>query len=114
MDTRCNSVADAVEWATRANLLGIVCKATPFVYAPEIIAKIKVPAGFAVAVWENRKDTDLVLRQAAGLLLATWGRENNGPAFVQLQKNRGVDAIIADHVQHIHAHGGPFAVNQPL
>ena len=58
---------------------GIVSNASPLVQSPEIITYIK-----------NR-----------GLLLCTYGIENNQRHNVQLQKDYGVDSVIVDHVEYI-------------
>jgi glycerophosphoryl diester phosphodiesterase len=57
-------------------LLGICSNVTPILSAPTLINAIK----------------------SAGLLLATFGRENNEIENVVLQKKYGVDAIISDYM----------------
>jgi glycerophosphoryl diester phosphodiesterase len=36
-----------------------------------------------------------------GLLLLTWGHENNNVECCRLQEACGVDAVITDHVAHV-------------
>jgi len=60
-------------------LPGIVSWAGPLIDAPEIITSIK----------------------NSGLMLCTYGADNNNTASVDLQKRFGVDTVIVDHVAHI-------------
>eukprot|EP01113_Clastostelium_recurvatum_P033762 TRINITY_DN4500_c0_g1_i6.p1 TRINITY_DN4500_c0_g1~~TRINITY_DN4500_c0_g1_i6.p1 ORF type:complete len:1678 (-),score=371.58 TRINITY_DN4500_c0_g1_i6:18-4637(-) len=81
-DVRCNSIYHAVRFAKEANLLGVVTHSLPLLLAPAIIRRIKED----------------------GLLLCTWGKDNNDPANVTFQETMGVDAIILDHVAHVAKH----------
>eukprot|EP00045_Choanoeca_perplexa_P011801 m.126351 g.126351 ORF g.126351 m.126351 type:complete len:1100 (+) comp15773_c0_seq1:91-3390(+) len=74
-----NSLRDAVRFASQNNLLGIVSIATPIVKCPELVRQVK----------------------AEGLLLLTWGKENNNVECCRLQEACGVDAVITDHVAHV-------------
>lgn len=38
---------------------------------------------------------------SSGLLLLSWGRDNNDIDSVKLQEACGVDAVISDHVAHV-------------
>jgi glycerophosphodiester phosphodiesterase len=78
-DTRANSLRAALRFATTNSLLGIVSNARPFVQCPELVREVK----------------------AAGLLLLTWGVDNNNIDAVRLQEACGVDAVITDHVAHV-------------
>ena len=58
--------------------MGIVARITPLNEAPQLIAFIK----------------------QSGLVLLTWGAENNCDTVVDMQLKLGVDAVITDHVKH--------------
>eukprot|EP01112_Ceratiomyxa_fruticulosa_P013024 TRINITY_DN3639_c0_g1_i1.p1 TRINITY_DN3639_c0_g1~~TRINITY_DN3639_c0_g1_i1.p1 ORF type:complete len:1340 (-),score=321.57 TRINITY_DN3639_c0_g1_i1:88-4107(-) len=81
-DPRFNSIYQAVQFAKQSHLLGLVIPSLPLLLAPAIIHSIKED----------------------GMLLLTWGRDNNDPSNVTLQENLGVDAIILDHVAHVARH----------
>eukprot|EP00020_Sapocribrum_chincoteaguense_P008053 CAMPEP_0170756192 /NCGR_PEP_ID=MMETSP0437-20130122/13901_1 /TAXON_ID=0 /ORGANISM="Sexangularia sp." /LENGTH=691 /DNA_ID=CAMNT_0011095373 /DNA_START=35 /DNA_END=2110 /DNA_ORIENTATION=- len=72
-----NSLAAAVHFAERFNLLGVVTRATPLATSPALISFIKA--------------------RYPHVLLATYGAENNDEDFVKLQEELGVDAVISDH-----------------
>lgn len=72
-DTRCNSLREAVRFATHAGLMGIVTECKPILQAPRLISAVK----------------------EAGLLIFTYGEENNNLESAELQCKYGVDAIIA-------------------
>eukprot|EP00730_Choanoeca_flexa_P000815 TRINITY_DN10347_c0_g1_i1.p1 TRINITY_DN10347_c0_g1~~TRINITY_DN10347_c0_g1_i1.p1 ORF type:complete len:1108 (+),score=280.88 TRINITY_DN10347_c0_g1_i1:63-3386(+) len=74
-----NSLRDAVRFASQNHLLGIVTQATPIVKCPELVRQVK----------------------AEGMLLLTWGSENNVVECCRLQEACGVDAVITDHVAHV-------------
>mmetsp|Transcript_13114 Transcript_13114/g.52304 ORF Transcript_13114/g.52304 Transcript_13114/m.52304 type:complete len:689 (+) Transcript_13114:22-2088(+) len=74
-DPRCNSIYEAVRFAKAANLMGIVSYAKPLVLAPSLIRTIK----------------------QAGLLVVSYGSENNEIENIELQEEYGIDAIISDH-----------------
>jgi glycerophosphodiester phosphodiesterase len=78
-DPRCNSVREAIRFAVRGELQGIVCNSSPLVEAPELIRTVK----------------------NSGLLLCTYGAANNDRDKVLLQKQWGVDSIITDHIAYI-------------
>ncbi|EGD73410.1 hypothetical protein PTSG_05107 [Salpingoeca rosetta] len=78
-DARAMSLRAAVRFASSANLLGIVSNSHPLVLCPELIHQVK----------------------SSGLLLLTWGDENNDVDCVRLQEACGVDAVIVDHIAHI-------------
>ncbi len=73
--------------------MGIVTNSRPLIKVPQLIGMIK----------------------KAGLLLLTWGGDNNSKEYVDLQEKlvcyiveslilKGVDAIICDHVSYVHSH----------
>ncbi|KNC99854.1 uncharacterized protein SPPG_05227 [Spizellomyces punctatus DAOM BR117] len=78
-DARCNSLLDAVRFATRAGCLGIVTKVDPILEAPGLIRAIR----------------------ESGLLLFTYGGLNNEVENAKLQRSYGVDAIIVDKVRSV-------------
>ena len=65
--------APAIQFATSSGLVGIVSNVAPLLRAPRLIRTVK----------------------QAGLLLLTYGGENNEPDSVRLQRQWGVDTIIA-------------------
>eukprot|EP01027_Heterolobosea_sp_BB2_P010917 GEZU01015947.1.p1 GENE.GEZU01015947.1~~GEZU01015947.1.p1 ORF type:complete len:123 (+),score=37.11 GEZU01015947.1:245-613(+) len=80
-DPRCNSLQAAIRFARSANLLGIVSNARPLVEEPILIETVK----------------------EVGLILCTYGKENNDVKNVELQNRLGV-TVIADHVAHVAKH----------
>ncbi|KAG9325375.1 hypothetical protein KVV02_004150 [Mortierella alpina] len=72
-DKRCTSIKEAVKFARSNNLLGVICEATPLIQVPGLITHIK----------------------ESGLILSSFGAANKDPAVVQIQKNYGVDALMA-------------------
>lgn len=75
-DVRAGSLREAVRFANRWNLLGIVTAAQPLVACPRLIRAIKT----------------------SGLLCFSYGVLNNGISTVKVQLDEGVDAIIVDDV----------------
>ncbi|KAL6055494.1 Glycerophosphocholine phosphodiesterase [Balamuthia mandrillaris] len=79
LDQRMNSLQQAVRFAKSVNLLGIVSKVTPLLMSPSLIKIIK----------------------SSGLLLATYGADNNEEENRKLQEKWGVDFIISDHANPV-------------
>ncbi|KAI1736396.1 Glycerophosphoryl diester phosphodiesterase family-domain-containing protein [Xylaria scruposa] len=75
-DIRASSLQEAVRFASRWNLLGIVSNATPFVHCPRLVKVVK----------------------QSGLVCVSYGVQNNDPELVQVQVNEGIDAVIVDSV----------------
>ncbi|KAG0255352.1 Glycerophosphocholine phosphodiesterase [Mortierella polycephala] len=75
-DRRCNSIQAAVRFATSIDLLGIVTHSLPIIEAPNLIKGIK----------------------ETGLLVFTYGTDNNDVENARLQRRHGVDAVIVDSV----------------
>ncbi|KAI1349347.1 Glycerophosphoryl diester phosphodiesterase family-domain-containing protein [Xylaria sp. FL0043] len=75
-DIRASSLQEAIRFASRWNLLGIVSNATPFVTCPRLIKVVK----------------------QSGLVCVSYGVQNNDPELVQIQVNEGIDAVIVDSV----------------
>ena len=78
-DERMNSLQAAVNFAAENRLMGIVCESSVLIEFPRLIH----------AVRRN------------GLLLFTYGNENNQIQAVKKQLSHGVDAIIVDSVARI-------------
>ncbi|KAJ3159222.1 Glycerophosphocholine phosphodiesterase [Geranomyces michiganensis] len=78
-DARCNTLLDAVRFATRAGCLGIVTKVDPILDAPGLVRAIR----------------------ESGLLLFTYGGKNNVVENVRAQREWGVDAVIVDKVRSV-------------
>lgn len=75
-DIRACSLQEAIRFASRWNLLGIVSAVEPFVLCPRLIKVVK----------------------ETGLVCVTYGTGNNEPQNVRLQVEQGVDALIVDRV----------------
>ncbi|KAJ3300308.1 Glycerophosphocholine phosphodiesterase [Borealophlyctis nickersoniae] len=78
-DMRCNSLLEAVRFATRSGCLGVVTHVAPILEAPGLIRAVR----------------------EGGLLLFTYGALNNEVENVRLQKAYGVDAVIVDKVKSV-------------
>ncbi|KAI8634486.1 glycerophosphodiester phosphodiesterase GDE1 [Xylariaceae sp. FL1651] len=75
-DIRASSLQEAIRFASRWNLLGIVSNATPFVNSPRLVKVVK----------------------QSGLVCVSYGTQNNDTDLVQRQVNEGIDAVIVDSV----------------
>ncbi|KAJ1924418.1 phosphate system positive regulatory protein pho81 [Tieghemiomyces parasiticus] len=74
------SIKEAIKFARRNHLLGLLCNAYLPVQVPSLIRTIK----------------------SSGLILATFGAPNDRPENLALQKHYGVDAILVRGVFHYH------------
>ena len=79
-DIRCTSLQEAIRFASRWNLLGIVSAVEPLVRCPRLIRVVK----------------------ETGLVCVTYGVLNNEAENVKLQVEQGVDALIVDRVLAVH------------
>ncbi|KAI0602327.1 glycerophosphodiester phosphodiesterase GDE1 [Biscogniauxia sp. FL1348] len=75
-DIRASSLQEAIRFASRWNLLGIVSQAAPFVNSPRLVKVVK----------------------QSGLVCVSYGTQNNDPILVQRQVKEGIDAVIVDNV----------------
>jgi CDK inhibitor PHO81 len=75
-DIRCTSIKEAIRFAKANNLLGLITESTPLIQLPVLINTIK----------------------ESGLLLASFGRENENESNVRKQETAGVDAIVVNRV----------------
>ncbi|KAJ2902142.1 hypothetical protein MKZ38_000995 [Zalerion maritima] len=75
-DIRASSLQEAVRFASRWNLLGIVAHAEVFAHAPRLVRVVK----------------------GMGLMCVSYGLLNNDTEMVQRQVNQGIDAVIVDSV----------------
>lgn len=75
-DIRASSLQEAIRFASRWNLLGIVSNAEPLVISPRLVKVVK----------------------ESGLVCVSYGTINNDPEKVQLQVKEGIDAVIVDSV----------------
>ncbi|KAI0830907.1 glycerophosphodiester phosphodiesterase GDE1 [Hypoxylon sp. FL0890] len=75
-DIRASSLQEAIRFASRWNLLGIVSNAEPFVISPRLVKVVK----------------------QTGLICVSYGTQNNDPILVQRQVKEGIDAVIVDNV----------------
>lgn len=75
-DIRASSLQEAIRFASRWNLLGIVTAATPLVISPRLVKVVK----------------------ESGLVCVSYGTLNNDSSKVRLQVQEGIDAVIVDSV----------------
>ncbi len=78
-DIRASSLQEAVRFASRWNLLGVVTAAEPLVISPRLVKVVK----------------------ESGLVCVSYGTLNNDSANVKLQADEGIDAVIVDSVLKI-------------
>lgn len=75
-DVRAASLQEAIRFASRWNLLGIVSACEPFIMCPRLVRVVK----------------------ESGLVCVSYGAMNNKPEHVNAQVTAGVDAVIVDSV----------------
>lgn len=75
-DIRASSLQEAIRFASRWNLLGIVSVARPLINSPRLVRVVK----------------------QSGLVCVSYGAQNNDPILVQRQVREGIDAVIVDNV----------------
>jgi glycerophosphodiester phosphodiesterase len=75
-DIRASSLQEAIRFASRWNLLGVVSNAEPLVISPRLVKVVK----------------------ESGLVCVSYGAINNDPEKVQAQVKEGIDAVIVDSV----------------
>ncbi|KAK3371342.1 Glycerophosphoryl diester phosphodiesterase family-domain-containing protein [Lasiosphaeria ovina] len=75
-DIRASSLQEAIRFASRWNLLGIVSNAEPLINSPRLVKVVK----------------------QSGLVCVSYGTQNNDPKLVQRQVKEGIDAVIVDSV----------------
>lgn len=75
-DIRASSLQEAIRFASRWNLLGVVSAAEPLVACPRLVRVVK----------------------ESGLVCVSYGTLNNDPKNVKLQVKEGIDAVIVDSV----------------
>ncbi|TWU74105.1 Glycerophosphocholine phosphodiesterase [Metarhizium rileyi] len=75
-DIRASSLQEAIRFASRWNLLGIVSAAEPLINSPRLVKVVK----------------------EIGLVCVSYGVLNNEPLMVQRQVKQGIDAVIVDSV----------------
>lgn len=78
-DIRASSLQEAIRFASRWNLLGIVSASLPFVLCPRLIQVVK----------------------HSGLVCMSYGTLNNDPFNSRLQAQEGIDAVIVDSVARV-------------
>lgn len=77
-DVRTRSLKEAVKFAKRNNLLGVICEASPLVRVPSLIKNIK----------------------ESGLILVSFGQMNIDARYRSIQERHGVDAMMIHEVVH--------------
>ncbi|PYI11180.1 GDPD-domain-containing protein [Aspergillus sclerotiicarbonarius CBS 121057] len=75
-DIRASSLQEAIRFASRWNLLGVVSQAEALVLCPRLVRVVK----------------------ESGLVCVSYGAINNDPESVKLQVAEGIDAVIVDSV----------------
>jgi len=75
-DVRASSLQEAIRFATRWSLLGVVSAAEPLVLCPRLVRVVK----------------------ESGLVCVSYGTLNNDSGNVKLQVDQGIDAVIVDSV----------------
>ncbi|RAH86480.1 GDPD-domain-containing protein [Aspergillus japonicus CBS 114.51] len=98
-DIRASSLQEAIRFASRWNLLGVVSQAEALVLCPRLVRVVK----------------------ESGLVCVSYGAINNDPANVKLQVAEGIDAVIVDSVlairkgltEHESKRGTPGVSPQP-
>ncbi|KAF2668112.1 glycerophosphodiesterase GDE1 [Microthyrium microscopicum] len=75
-DVRAQSLQEAIRFASRWNLLGIVSASEPLVMCPRLVRVVK----------------------ESGLVCVSFGTQNNEPENVHKQVREGLDAVIVDRV----------------
>ncbi|KAJ9648085.1 Glycerophosphocholine phosphodiesterase [Coniosporium tulheliwenetii] len=75
-DVRASSLQEAIRFASRWNLLGVVSAAEPLVTCPRLVKVVK----------------------ESGLVCVSYGTLNNDPKNVAAQVREGIDAVIVDSV----------------
>lgn len=75
-DVRASSLQEAIRFASRWNLLGIVSDVKPFLMCARLVRVVK----------------------ESGLVCVSYGTQNNDPEKVKVQVREGIDAVIADSV----------------
>lgn len=75
-DVRASSLREAIRFAKKWNLLGIVSECTPLILCPRLVSVVK----------------------KSGLVCVTYGMGNNDPGNARIQLKYGVDAVIVDSV----------------
>ncbi|KAF2018787.1 GDPD-domain-containing protein [Aaosphaeria arxii CBS 175.79] len=78
-DVRASSLQEAIRFASRWNLLGVVSAAEPLVHCPRLVKVVK----------------------ESGLVCVSYGTLNNEESNVNIQRAQGIDAVIADSVLKI-------------
>lgn len=78
-DIRASSLQEAIRFASRWNLLGIVSAAQPFLLCPRLVQVVK----------------------HSGLVCMSYGADNNDPHNSKLQAQEGIDAVIVDSVARV-------------
>jgi glycerophosphodiester phosphodiesterase len=78
-DIRASSLQEAVRFASRWSLLGIVSAAEPLVLCPRLIGVV----------------------QSSSLVCVSYGTLNNDPLNSNLQAQAGIDAVIVDSVARV-------------
>lgn len=96
-DIRASSLQEAIRFASRWNLLGVVTVAEPLVISPRLVRVVKESGLVCVSygVFNNDPDNVQVSISLVFLLLGLWLTHC---VMLQLQVREGIDAVIVDSV----------------
>lgn len=102
-DIRASSLQEAIRFASRWNLLGIVSSVEPLVICPRLIKFVYILFNFGdfPLIPKSSLITDIFVYRVvkeSGLVCVTYGIMNNDPKNVRVQMDQGVDAVIVDSV----------------
>jgi glycerophosphodiester phosphodiesterase len=97
-DIRAFSLQEAIRFASRWNLLGIVGFAEPFVIAPRLVRVVKQHGLVCVSYGSQNNDPVMVQVRSMIPYCCTWEREIHVLTNPQRQVKEGIDAVIVDSV----------------
>jgi glycerophosphodiester phosphodiesterase len=89
-DIRASSLQQAIRFASRWNIFGIVSESSVF----KCLRLVRSPR-------RDRAWTDVRVVKESGLVCVTYGAQNDDKVFVRRQIEAGVDAVIVDSVMAI-------------
>ena len=92
-DVRASSLQEAIRFASRWNLLGVVSAAEPLVSCPRLVKAVKESGLVCVSYGSLNNDTKNV--QVCRVIPQ---HPHTSPNFAQLQVDEGIDAVIVDSV----------------
>jgi glycerophosphodiester phosphodiesterase len=118
-DVRAASLQEAIRFASRWGLLGVVSAATPLVMCPRLVKVVKESGLVCVSygTLNNNPRNVMVSNGPATYALRGMHLFNESLTVTQLQQNEGIDAVIVDSVLQVRrglqapGHNGAVAAN---